>query len=58
MTTAPLPPGAWYVHVCAVDNAGNWSAVGTIGPFVIMPGLIFEDDFESGGTSVWSLVVP
>jgi hypothetical protein len=58
MTTAPLPQGDWYVHVCAVDNAGNWSAVGTIGPFVIMPGLIFEDDFESGGTSVWSLVVP
>ncbi|HET9656720.1 MAG TPA: S8 family peptidase [Kineosporiaceae bacterium] len=30
-----LPDGTWYVHVRAVDLAGNWSAVTTAGPFVV-----------------------
>jgi hypothetical protein len=58
MTTEPLPAGDWHVHVCASDNAGNWTAASTIGPFVILPGWIFVDDFESGSTSAWSAVVP
>ena len=53
-----LPAGAWYVHVCAADNAGNWSSASAIGPFVILPGAIFVDGFESGDTSAWSAAVP
>ncbi len=36
----PLAPGLWYVHVCAVDAAGLWSAVAGAGPFVIDAELI------------------
>ena len=32
---APLADGEHHFHLCAVDNAGNWSAVASIGPFVI-----------------------
>ena len=34
-TSASLADGTWYAHVCARDNAGNWSAVATAGPYVI-----------------------
>jgi len=57
LTTEPLPAGSWFFHHCTVDNAGNWSAVSSIGPFVIVPGLLFADGFESGDTSAWSATV-
>ncbi|HET9655247.1 MAG TPA: S8 family serine peptidase [Kineosporiaceae bacterium] len=33
--TAWLPDGRWYLHVRAVDKAGNWSTVATGGPFTV-----------------------
>ncbi len=55
-TTPDLADGRYYVHLCARDNAGNWGAVASAGPYAICP--IFVDDFESGDTSAWSSVVP
>lgn len=35
-TTSPsLGAGTWYFHVCTRDNAGNWSAVASAGPYTI-----------------------
>ncbi|MEO8198236.1 MAG: hypothetical protein ABI689_16075, partial [Thermoanaerobaculia bacterium] len=34
-TIAALADGEHFFHLCAVDNAGNWSPVASIGPFVI-----------------------
>ena len=34
-TSAALADGEHHFHLCAVDNAGNWSRVVSIGPFVI-----------------------
>jgi len=34
-TSSALADGQWYVHVCAVDAAGNWGGVASAGPFVI-----------------------
>ena len=34
-TSAALADGEHHFHLCAVDNAGNWSPVASIGPFVI-----------------------
>jgi outer membrane protein assembly factor BamB len=38
-TTAASGPslanGTWYAHVCARDNAGNWSGVASAGPYLI-----------------------
>jgi len=31
----PLADGSWYVHVCAVDLAGNWGEVASAGPLVV-----------------------
>lgn len=36
--TDPLPDGTWWFYIRAVDNAGNWSATSSIGPFVIAAG--------------------
>ncbi len=33
--SVPVAPGTWYAHVCARDNAGNWSGVTTAGPYLI-----------------------
>lgn len=30
-----LADGTWYAHVCALDHAGNWSAVADGGPFIV-----------------------
>ncbi len=30
-----MQSGTWYAHVCARDQAGNWSAVTTAGPYLI-----------------------
>jgi hypothetical protein len=30
-----LGSGAWFFHVCARDNAGNWSGVASAGPYTI-----------------------
>jgi len=58
-TSDPQPNGDRYFHVCATDNAGNWSAVAWIGPFVInVQDLVFQDGFESGDTNLWSATVP
>ena len=35
VTSAALADGAYYFHICTVDNAGNWTATVTVGPFVI-----------------------
>jgi uncharacterized repeat protein (TIGR01451 family) len=34
-TSAALPDGNMWVHVCAVDNAGNWSPAAVAGPYRI-----------------------
>ena len=34
-TSDALADGEHHFHLCAVDNAGNWSPVASIGPFVI-----------------------
>ena len=34
-TSGALADGTWYVHVCAVDQAGNWGAVAHGGPYAI-----------------------
>ena len=54
MSSAPLADGSWYVHVCAVDNAGNWGAVTDAGPFVVdatapaADGLLYFSNFLTG----------
>ena len=49
LTTPRLADNAWYVHLCAIDNVGNWGGVVTAGPYLI--GALFADGFESGDTS-------
>ena len=34
-TSGALADGTWYVHVCAVDQAGSWGAVAHGGPYVV-----------------------
>lgn len=34
-TSATLDDGSWYFHLCTRDNAGNWSASATVGPYII-----------------------
>ncbi|MEO8196995.1 MAG: beta-propeller fold lactonase family protein [Thermoanaerobaculia bacterium] len=34
-TSATLDDGSWYFHLCTRDNAGNWSASATAGPYII-----------------------
>lgn len=35
-TTSPaLGDGSWWFHLCTKDNAGNWSAAATRGPYVV-----------------------
>ncbi len=35
VTSADLADGSWFFHLCTVDNAGNWSAPATRGPYVV-----------------------
>lgn len=35
-TSVELKAGFWYFHICAVDNAGNWSTPATAGPYEII----------------------
>ncbi|RLE31184.1 MAG: hypothetical protein DRJ61_11670, partial [Acidobacteria bacterium] len=35
-TSIELKAGLWYFHICAVDNAGNWSTPATEGPYEII----------------------
>ena len=58
ITSSTLSPGSWYLHVITKDLAGNWTAASDtahLGPFVIEPAPLFEDDFESGSlfTNDW-----
>ncbi len=34
-SSAALPTGQWWFHVCAIDGAGNLSSVGSVGPFTV-----------------------
>ncbi|MEO7793829.1 MAG: beta-propeller fold lactonase family protein [Thermoanaerobaculia bacterium] len=34
-TSASLDDGTWYFHLCTRDNAGNWSAAATAGPYIV-----------------------
>jgi len=34
-TGAHLPDGEWYYHIATIDNAGNWAAHDTYGPYRI-----------------------
>ena len=36
VTSAELPDGRYFFHLCAVDNAGNWSSAVVVGPFIIV----------------------
>lgn len=59
VSSADLAQGSWFFHLCAADNAGNWGAVASIGPFVVdFAALPFVDGFESHDTSRWSFTVP
>jgi hypothetical protein len=52
-TTVALSPGTYYVHIRTVDQDGNWAEeVYTIGPFIISPGAVPEDEllFPEGDT--------
>jgi|CXWL01.1.fsa_nt_gi CSLREA domain-containing protein len=55
--SAVLADGSWYLHVCAVDNAGNWGATTTGGPYLIdtasPSGLVVSSSSHSGST--WSV---
>ena len=55
-TTPDLADSVWYFHLCAADNAGNWGAVASAGPYTICV-TIFADGFESGDTTEWSNTV-
>ncbi len=33
--SVPVPSGDWYVHLCAVDAAGNWGPVANLGPLAV-----------------------
>ncbi|MEO7973945.1 MAG: hypothetical protein ABIU84_10205, partial [Thermoanaerobaculia bacterium] len=58
-TSGDLAQGSWYFHLCAGDNAGNWGAVASIGPFVVdFAALPFGDGFETQDTSRWSATLP
>lgn len=35
-TSVELKAGFWYFHICAVDNAGNWSVPATSGPYEVV----------------------
>jgi 6-phosphogluconolactonase (cycloisomerase 2 family) len=35
VTSAALPDGSWWFHLCVRDNAGNWSSAATAGPYVV-----------------------
>ena len=35
VTSAALGDGPWWFHLCTKDNAGNWSAAATRGPYVV-----------------------
>lgn len=56
-SSGQLAAGTWYLHVCARDNAGNWGAVASAGPYPItdttLPttcALPFERKWGSFGT--------
>src|SRR5690606_19384800 len=34
-SSGPLAGGIWHFHLCALDNAGNWSGVASLGPFLL-----------------------
>ena len=34
-TSSPLATGPWWFHLCSVDEAGNTSAVSSLGPFAL-----------------------
>lgn len=35
VTSSSLGSGSYYFHICTVDNAGNWTATVTVGPYII-----------------------
>ena len=51
-----LPAGTYSYSLCAVDSALNPGAKAQ-GTFTIGPPLLFQDGFETGNTSRWSMAV-
>ncbi|MEZ5312680.1 MAG: SdrD B-like domain-containing protein [Thermoanaerobaculia bacterium] len=54
-SSSPLAAGTWYFHVCAVDEAGNGSAVTTGGPYEIdlsAPEVTLIDSVASSGGAI------
>jgi len=35
VTSEALVDGAWWFHICTVDNVGNWTTTVNVGPFII-----------------------
>ena len=35
VSSAVLPDGTYFFHICPVDNAGNWNNTVVVGPFII-----------------------
>ena len=61
-SSASLTDGAWWAHVCAVDEVGNWSAVSIAGPFVVdstesVP-LVFFTEYDAPDLGRGSSIAP
>jgi hypothetical protein len=48
-------PGTYQLYVRAKDSVGNWGNTVTVNLVVTLVDLIFEDGFETGNVSAWSL---
>ncbi len=57
LPVATLADGAHLVTLTAEDSAGNFASA-AIQIHVNQPSLLFEDDFESGGLTLWSSTIP
>ena len=56
LDTSSLAPGRHLLFVEATDVAGNTGVVSAV--FLDIEGAIFDDDFESGDLSAWTLALP
>lgn len=52
--SSALAEGAWYFHLCARDNAGNWGAAGAYGPWTIDATRPAVEAIDSVAAADWS----
>jgi len=53
-SSGALAEGAWYFHLCARDNAGNWGAAGVYGPWTIDATRPTVTSIDSVAAADWS----